>query len=250
MSEARATSEHEHRVGFRSDRADRGAQRRPAPPYVELERGQVRFFARPRVEVETLASYADVQRFFFTLVPRAAPVARRIWVGKKRMPDDRRRERQWAFVDRVTSPADIVADVAAATYETKTRGVRHQAAAVELARGRYMIAAHGAHSHLDYELGDGEDGANASLLRQLRIVPRASYIAAVFNPERRATKAPAAAEDGAPPFREPSIYEDELMDRFGKRRFAALEPAFLDHEGAELVLIGGASARDRPDPAP
>ncbi len=77
------------------------------------------------------------------------------------------------------------------------------------------------------------------LLTQLRVVPHGDYIAAVFNPASKWKIKD--HEQPESPFREPSIYDDALMERFAGRRFAPLEPAFLEHEGAELVLIGGRS---------
>jgi hypothetical protein len=222
------------------------------PKFVVLESGRIRFFARPRVGIRTLTSLSDVQRFVFTLAPRSRSIVRRIAVGRKCMPDDRIRERQWAYVDRIGSKEDVTADLRAMTYTTKTRGVRHQAEAVELARGTYGITAHRDHSHLLYELEPGEGRVARAVLRQLRIVPRASYIAAVLNPDatwraprtrgREALTRPADEEQG-PPFSEPSLYDDQLTERFGKRRFAPLVPALLDHEGTELVLIGGGDGR-------
>jgi hypothetical protein len=221
------------------------------PSFVVLESGRIRFYVRPRVEVLVPASFSDIQRFTFTLAPRNREVVRRVSVGKKRMPDDRIRERQWAWIDRVGPAAHIISDLGPKTYPTKTRGVRHQAGVIEVARGTYAITSHRDHTHLLYELessrtaevngAGGNDGVTIELLRQLRVVPRASYIAAVFNPESKwRTREPADADV---PFREPSIYDDALMARFGKRRFAPLDPAFLEHEGAELVLIGGGSQR-------
>lgn len=231
---------------------DRKAQVEEAQ-LVVLESGKIRFFARPRVGIRKVTSLSDVQRFVFTLAPRNRSIVRRIAVGKKRMPDDQIRERQWAYVDRIGSKEDVISDLGPMTYSTKTRGVREQAEAVELARGTYAITAHRDHAHLLYELDRSNGAVAGPFLRQLRIVPRASYIAAVFNPEATWRALPTKAgrrgpgrddverggDDTQPPFREPSLYDDQLADRFGKRRFAPLEPAFLDQEGTELVLIGG-----------
>jgi hypothetical protein len=47
-----------------------------------------------------------------------------------------------------------------------------------------------------------------------------------------------ASDVEEPRFSEPTIYPDELQARFGEKRFVALDPAYLDFEGAVLVLIG------------
>jgi hypothetical protein len=198
---------------------------------IELERGEIRYWARPRIELAAIRNLADVQRFALTLaVPGRA---RLVAVGRKRMPDDHVRERAWAYVERVApSVSDVIAPLGATSYMTKTRGLRHQAGAIEVARGTYAIVRHGTHAHLDatVDVADRED-----LLADLRIASRASYIAAVFNPDAKWRN---ANEDEATPFREPSLYDD---DPFEGRRFAPLEPNLIDVEGAELVLVGGLS---------
>ena len=210
--------------------------------FLVVESGKICFFVRPRVEIEAPTSLEDVQRFSFTLAPRNRGSVRRISVGKKRMPDPRVRERQWAYVDRVGSAAHVVSDLGPRRYTTKTRGVRNQAGVIEVARGTYAIATHRDHAHLLYELEMEQNVVSASLLRQLRIVPRASYIAAVFNPEAKWRVRD--REQPEVPFSEPSIFEDEVADKFGKRRFTPLDPVFLEQEGTELVLIGGGQSEN------
>src|SRR5688572_4447648 len=77
----------------------------------ELERGEARFFVRPRVGLSEVATLDKVQRFFVLLRPVASRFSegamhRRLAVGKKRMPDPARREREWAYVDRVGESFD------------------------------------------------------------------------------------------------------------------------------------------------
>jgi hypothetical protein len=202
----------------------------------ELERGRIRFYVRPRVGITTPLALADVQSFFFFLVPRGEGPARRVRVGRKRMPDLRVRERCWAPVESVGPLREMLDRLGPREYETKTRGLRHQAAAIEVARGDYRVMRHDDHTHLFYEL-DADDEPSP-LLGAVRLAPEGGCIAAVFNPEAKG-RARYAHDSSDAPFSEPSIYEDDLQDRFGDRKFAPLEPAFLDHEGAELVLIGG-----------
>lgn len=218
------------------------SQRLEEASFLVIESGKIRFFVRPRVEVEAPTTLEDVQRFSFTLAPRNRGSVRRISVGKKRMPDPRVRERQWAYVDRVGSAAHVVSDLGPRRYTTKTRGVRNQPGVVEVARGTYAIATHRDHAHLLYELETESDAVSGTLLRQLRIVARASYIAAVFNPEAKWRLRD--REEPEVPFSEPSVLDDRLMDKFGKRRFTPLDPVFLEHEGTELVLIGGGQSAE------
>jgi hypothetical protein len=207
----------------------------------DLERGRIRFYARPRVGMSRALSFADVQSFFFILSPRGGGDARLVRVGRKRMPDLRVRERCWAPVVRVGPTSELVARLTKEeSYETKTRGLRHQAGAAEVARGDYRIVTHRDHAHLLYDLDDEEEPS--PLRAPLRLAREGGCIAAVFNPEAKwRVRDPEQPET---PFSEPSIFEEELQDRFGTKRFAPLEPAFLDYEGAELVLIGGGGSLD------
>lgn len=205
----------------------------------ELERGRIRFYVRPRVGMKTALGFADVQSFFFTLQPRGGGPARRVRVGKKRMPDARRRERCWAPVTRVGTMSELLEGVAERTYETKTRGIRHQAAAIEIARGDYAIARHRDHAHLLWKLDEpAGDDQPSPLLDALNLGSpglESGCIAAVFNPEAKWRIRD--HEQPETPFREPSIFDDAVQERFADKRFAPLEPMFLDYEGTELVLI-------------
>jgi len=225
---------------------------RPEAELRLIERGELAFYVRPRVQLETARSFADVQKLVMLLSPEASSreptggdevsaLARSIHVGRKRMPDGLVREREWAYVDRVGEAEAIDADLTTPrTYTTKTRGIRRQSGARVVASGAYGIVTHGTHVHLVTSLTDYADDAMPGLLDGLRLVPRGSYIAAVFNPEAKWRIRD--GEGPEVPFGEPSIFEDEVMERFGKRRFAPLAPELVDQVGAELVLIGGCSA--------
>jgi len=127
------------------------------------------------------------------------------------------------FVHRVASSMDELDD---------TRG-----RAEEIARGTYCIRTHDDHVHFDYELDD------PPLLDDVGLSASASYIATVMNPlarwgpRTRQLELPLDDMD-APGPREPSIYDDELQDKFDDKKYAPLHPAFLDYEGCEVVLIG------------
>lgn len=190
-----------------------------------VESGKVRFFVQPRVEIEAPTSIEDVQRFSFTLAPRNCRSARRVCVGRRRMPDPRIRERQWSYVDRVGC----------------NRGLRYQPGAIEVARGTYAIATHRDHAHLLYELDMTNDAVSVALLRQLRIVSRASYIAVVVNRESKWL-------GNREPSHMPWI-DGAQMDEVAKHRFTPLDPVFLDHEGTELMLMGGGTVRKKKTPS-
>jgi len=227
----------------------------------ELERGSVAFVVRPRVE-----GARGVQRFLFLLEPEDGRPARRVVVGKKRLPRPHGREREWAYVDRIAEGRrELLADLGATTYTTTTRGVRHQPGASVVAEGHYRVLAHGTHTHLAYvleaeseEAHEEEDAASErrALLEALGVTARGSFVVAVFNPlaawSRQAVMRYGGNPDEATPFAEPSIFPDELQATFGDKRFAPLVPAFLDFVGAELVLLGAQDhlPEEASEPAP
>jgi hypothetical protein len=180
-----------------------------------LEHGAIAFMYRPRVQTEIARGIEDVQAFYVVLVPAGGHVARRVRVGRKRLPDGRRLERFWAYVDRVGAhPAEVVDDLAAAEYWTKTRGLRHQPGPRLAGEGAYALARHGAHVHLAYAIrGTGRP----EVRDDLRIAQEASYIVAVFAASIQRRASSGAGEE---------------------RRFLPVEPEHLDVPGTEMVLIG------------
>jgi hypothetical protein len=199
-----------------------------------LERGRIAFVVRPRV-----GGLPGYQSFAFVLDAESG-AHRRIAVGKKRMPAPGSSEREWAFVDRVAARhEEVVGDLGPSTYVTKTRGVRHRPAARVIGEGRYALIAHGTHAHLCYALDDLDA---EEVVEPLHVRPRGSLIVAVFNPiakwSREAVVRHGGDPDDASPFGEPTLFDEDLQDRFGKKRFLPLDPELLDHEGTELVLIG------------
>jgi hypothetical protein len=186
-----------------------------------LERGDIFFFYRPRVRVEEVRDLSDVQRFLVVLRPDGAGRYRRLIVGRKRLPDPDAREREWAFVAQVADEPEAIRE----EVEPDARPV---------GEGRYAIVDHEGHTHLAYALELPREIGDAQ--RQLNIRPEASYIVAVRNPE--APTAPGVGLQGS----RRAEFPPELEERFRGRRFAPLHPpAFLDHEGAEIVLIGAAT---------
>ncbi len=181
-----------------------------------LEQGSIAFVYRPRVQKVLARGIEDVQAFYVILVPEGGRVARRLRVGRKRLPDGQRRERFWAYVERTgVLPGEVVDDLAATEYWTKTRGLRHQPGPRLAGEGTYALGRHGTHVHLAYGLRG--DSRVTEVRDELRIATEATYIVAAF-----AESLPGAAR---------SVDDD--------RRFLPLEPEHLDLPGTELVLIGG-----------
>ncbi len=100
--------------------------------------------------------------------------------------------------------------------------------------GVYAIVRHGRHTHLAYELELPKEPGDVQ--RELLIEPKASFVVTVRNPEAPAP--PQAGLTGA----QKAEFPQAMEDRFRGRRFAQLEPDFLDQRGTELVLIGASKA--------
>ncbi|HEX5596727.1 MAG TPA: hypothetical protein VFX61_12040 [Micromonosporaceae bacterium] len=199
-----------------------------------LEDGDIYFLYRPRVGEEHVDSLAEVQRLFVVLHPWHGRHLRLLIIGRKQLPDIGEHDRFWGFVDEVVDrPEELHATLQARTYQTRTRGERDQPSARPAAEGAYVIARHDDHTHLAYELELPQQPGPPQ--HELGIEPEASYIITVKNPQ--ATSPPGIGLPGPGKAELPAA----LQDRFHGRRFAPVDPpAFLDHVGAEIVLIGAA----------
>lgn len=71
----------------------------------------------------------------------------------------------------------------------------------------------------------------------LQLEPEASYVISITDP-----KAPSPPQAGLP-WEEKAEYPEELQKLFQERKLIPADPpAFLDHDGAELLLIGARKA--------
>src|SRR5581483_12308992 len=95
----------------------------------------------------------DIERSYIVLHVRGKRLYRLILIGRKRLPDVKKHEREWAFVYKVSrTPGEIEAELKQEVYETKTRGVRVKPAARPAGEGVYAIVRHENHTHLAYVL--------------------------------------------------------------------------------------------------
>jgi hypothetical protein len=174
-----------------------------------LERGDISFFFRPRVQpadAPLTASTTDpgVQSFFVVL-STAHGLHRRVRVGRKRMPVVAG-ERLWARVERVGTLQRVLADVLEAEeYATKTRGERYQPGARPIGQGAYALVRHDDHIHLAYRLDQLEPDV----------------------PDE--TRVPESGND---------IVLFERVPQGGPVWTTEGEPGLLDEEGAEIVIVG------------
>lgn len=198
-----------------------------------LEKGDVWFFYRPRVEEEEPSKQADLQRFYMVLNPHGEKNYRLNIIGGKELPDPSKqgKAKYWGFVDLVRGdPKAIDKELGADTYQTKTRGKRHLPAARPAGEGKYRILRHDDHTHLAYKLELPKEPDEVQ--KALNIQGEASYIISVKNPEK---PAPKGAGLGG---KQKADLPKSLMERFEGRRFIDVDPPkFLDKEGVEFLLV-------------
>jgi hypothetical protein len=195
-----------------------------------LERGDLFYLYRPSVEAFTPGGLIDVRRFYMVLQPEGSNRFRLIAIGKKKLPGgDDQMERHWGFVDGVFSTSDQLLKAAAGIPASMdSRGEKPLPAG----EGVYALILHGNHTHLVYvtELpaSPGEVQQAFNIQRQGR------FVIAVKNPSAASPPGVGLELDRQP------CFPDDLKARFGDRRWMSLDPpAFLDYEGAEIVLIAG-----------
>jgi hypothetical protein len=220
------------------------ARRREEEQTRLLERGEIAFYYRPRVETPEPEGLGDVQRLLIVLCPEDRRRYRVIAIGRKRLPSHARADRFWGFVDLVLdAPQDLHAALAAQTYGTKTRGVRHLPAAQPAANGSYALTWHGGHAHLRWHLSrvHHED----EVVRELALEDSGDSIVTVANPDPTVwglVELPPLQfelfDDAELHVTIPTPFPPSLQGRFGERKFAPLDTIdYLDHPGAELVFI-------------
>jgi hypothetical protein len=194
-----------------------------------LERGNIYFFYRPAVGEEVPHGLVDVQRFHFVLSPEGKEVFRVITVGKKRLPEpDDAGQRFWGFVEKVAHDSGEVVEELERGRMRDGFGTKRSARPA--GEGVYALARHGNHTHLLYALELPAEPDEVQ--RELRIAKQGSYLMSVKNPQ--ASSPPSMGLDEA----QRAQFPEELQEHFGDRRFIALEPDFLDYEGAELLVMG------------
>src|SRR5947207_2162826 len=198
-----------------------------------LERGNIYFVYRPRVEETSVSGLEDIQRFFMILSPHNNEQHRLIVIGHKKLPEiEDRHERNWGFVQKVAHDTDdIESELDRITYVTKTRGERHLAPARPAGEGVYAIVRHEDHTHLAFALE--LPSKPGEVQGELNIPQQGSYIITVRNPEQ-----PPPPGVGLPDNEKPELPQ-RLQARFRGRRFAPVDsPDVLDREGTEFVSIG------------
>lgn len=198
-----------------------------------LERGNVYFFYRPKVDETEVEGEQDVQRFFMVLSPAGKQSYRLLVLGRKQLPEVHDGgQRHWGFVETVKhSGKELRDELGREEYETKTRGTQLQPEVRPAGEGVYAIIEHDGHTHFAYELELPEKPAEVQ--EAFNIEPEASYIVSIKNPDKPAPRGAGLSS------KRQADFPKRLKEAFRGRRFAeANPPYFLDHPGAEIMLIG------------
>jgi len=120
-----------------------------------LERGNIYFAYRPKVQAQTAHGFNDVHRFYVVLSPRGKASYRLIVIGQKKLPavTGRGDRMAWGFVDEVSGrPEDVEDELDPRRDFTETHGERGQPAARPAGEGVYAIARHDRHTHFGHVL--------------------------------------------------------------------------------------------------
>ena len=208
----------------------------PDPKQI-VEKGDLFFFYRPRIDSQSARDLDDLQRLYVVLRPaRKRPRIRVLTIGRKRLPEIAGHERSWGFVDRVTISTRVLARLLGEErYRTKTRGERALPAARPAGEGVYEFLRLGHKLFLAYELELPQ--RPGPVQRVLNIAMRGSYALSIKNP-RATTPADVGLRE-----EEEADYPPQLLREFRGRRFASEDVKLLDYRGAEFVLVGA-----EPDP--
>ncbi len=202
-----------------------------------LEKGDIYFMYRPRLEEGEPHHLEEIQRFYFVLKGRENPFYRLVIVGKKRMPSIEHRDIEFAFIDSVIEEKEsLIKVLQGKTYSTKTRGgLRTQESCRPLGEGKYLIIQDGHNTHLMYALKRPD--VLGRVQKDFGLAKEANMILVLKNP-RIASEKGLSSEQKA-------HYPSELQKHFGDHRFISLFPIdCVNYPGAELLLISEKSHLD------
>ena len=200
-----------------------------------IEKGQIYFFYRCKMDVETPGSLDDIARFEMILMPAGESKGRLLVIGKKRLPEiakgeSKSRAREWMMNIAVTTPEKLGKALGPVSYETKTRGKRREEGAVPVGEGGYAIVRRDDRTELAYRLKRPEQSGEAQ--EELGILREACFVIAVRNPEVKTAGFPDEKPD----------YPKKLREMFADERWLDIaDPKLLDYEKAQFLLVG---ARD------
>lgn len=194
-----------------------------------LQKGNIYFFYRPKVQHSYAHGIDDVQGFLIVLKPTEINKYIIIRIGKKRLPEE---ATFFCFVEKVCSNIDDLKDAFNEEhYQTSSDGKRDVGAAQCVAEGKYFFVEHDQHTHLCFQSENIEK--ENDLLKEFNLTEKGDYLISIKNPEK-----PSPLGAGLPA-EEKAAYPANLQNYFGDYKFIPLSsPEFLNYEGAELLIIG------------
>ncbi|GAB4165860.1 MAG: hypothetical protein Tsb006_5370 [Rickettsiaceae bacterium] len=198
-----------------------------------LQKGNIYFFYRPKVEHDYAQNLDDVQRLFVVLKPADKREHILLVIGKKALPAGENKETYFAFVEMVTHDVSALAEgFQAHIYHTSSLGKRKLPAVRGLAEGKYLLIKHKEkHVHLYYALRVPHNLADVH--KSFGLKENDDFLVSVKNPRQPspyyATLSP----------QQKAEYPERLTKKFQDYRFIPLDPPeFLEYAGSELLLIG------------
>lgn len=213
-------------------------------PNEVIEQGNIYFLYRPKVHdpdgsEREAEGPGDVQNLYLVLKPQGGKF-RLINIGRDRLPDVDRHERNWGFVEMIADAGkEIEEELRGDSYDTKTRGERVRPAARPAGEGVYAMVREGRKTHLAWALELPK--TPGPVQKAFKIPQEASLAISIKNPEKPG--GPRGAQLSAA---QRADYPKTLQEEFRDRKFATEDPRLLDYEGAQIVFVG---ARDNPEEA-
>jgi hypothetical protein len=194
-----------------------------------LQKGNIYFFYRPKVQHSYAHTIDDVQGLLMVFKPTDLNKYIILRIGKKRLPEA---TSYFSFVEKICPTIeDLKHHFEGEAYITSTQGERKMSKAQCVGEGKYLFLTHEQHTHLCFQLTDFDKG-NA-LQQEFHLTAQADYLISVKNPQ---VSSPTGA---GLPSQEKANYPLNLQNNFGDYRFIPLiSPEYLNYEGAEFIIIG------------
>lgn len=178
-----------------------------------LEQGSIYFTYRPAVDTHDPDGLEDVARFHMILVPRGKTLYRLAVIGRKRLPDIDKHERNWGFIEAVKeSPREVAEALQEQQAETETRGERTYPANRPAGEGVYIFYQRDRTMRLVYALTQPEKPGPVQ--EALNIPTEGSFAVSIKNPEAGQPRDAGLSEE------QKAAYPQEKQDEFEGRRFA------------------------------
>ncbi|MFZ5955276.1 MAG: hypothetical protein ACOYT4_02525 [Nanoarchaeota archaeon] len=195
-----------------------------------LEKGNLYFFYRPKIEKPSPKKSKDISRLYMILSPFRKRSFRLLIVGQKELPRIKGDRRNWAFVYKVSNHVkEIEGELHEEKYKTKTRGERKTPVSRPAGEGIYAIVFHKNHTHFIYNLE--LPNRIGEVQKEFNIKQQGNFITTIKNPEKPSPMRAGLAH------KQKAKFTKDLQNKFQGKQFYNLNPDFLDYQDAELIFI-------------